>query len=643
MPLRTATTQMLHDARTGAAAATTAQLKYYGGPVLQNVKVQIVYWGGAAKVAGAGQLEKFYTAITNSPYFDWLTEYNTSSPAQKIGRGSFISSVDATGAKIGSISDSDIQTQLTSMINGGKLDTKDPANTIYMVHFPPGMSISQGGSSSCVQFCAYHGTFSLGGHYVYYGVIPDQAADGCGSGCGNGQPFDNTTSTSSHELIEAVTDAAVGLATTAGPPLAWYDQQQGEIGDICVVGTSYTGVVAGFTVQKEWSNKNKSCITTDGSSPPPPPPPTNDDFGIALDSASYTVAAGARTQVKVSTTRTGNAETVTLSATGLPSGVTASFSPASVSSGGSSTLTLTASANAAAASVSFTVTGDATSGSHSASASLDVTTSSPPPPPPQSDDFSVSVAGGAANVKPGGSTTLTVSTAVVSGSPGKIALSVAGLPSGVSGSFSPTSVAAGGSSTLTLSADASAAPGSSKLTITGTAGGTSHSDTANLTVSGNSPPPPPPHGGDLIANGDFEGGATGWQRGGNALITTKAFHGGSHSALVGTSGSYYGESGLYQKVAVPASGSTTLSFWHLNRCRDDFGGSFTAAYVADESGNILDTVYEGCQIDSGWTSSTADLSDYAGSNVLVYFYAYDVGWSDMAAWSYIDDVSVTNQ
>jgi hypothetical protein len=54
-----------------------------------------------------------------------------------------------------------------------------------------------------------------------------------------------------NQLVEAVTDAAVGLATTFGPPLAWYDRVNGEIGDIC---NALQGQVAGFTVQLEWSN-----------------------------------------------------------------------------------------------------------------------------------------------------------------------------------------------------------------------------------------------------------------------------------------------------------------------------------------------------------------------------------------------------
>ena len=69
-------------------------------------------------------------------------------------------------------------------------------------------------------------------------------------------------SVASHELIEAVTDPAVGIATKIASPLAWYDSVNGEISDIC---NAQQGTVVGangvtYTVQKNWSNALNSCI-----------------------------------------------------------------------------------------------------------------------------------------------------------------------------------------------------------------------------------------------------------------------------------------------------------------------------------------------------------------------------------------------
>lgn len=66
----------------------------------------------------------------------------------------------------------------------------------------------------------------------------------------------NLTSVSSHELVEAATDPAVGMATVIGPPLAWYDPNNGEIGDICNAqqGTTTIGNGSVYVIQLEFSN-----------------------------------------------------------------------------------------------------------------------------------------------------------------------------------------------------------------------------------------------------------------------------------------------------------------------------------------------------------------------------------------------------
>ncbi|HVI38893.1 MAG TPA: PPC domain-containing protein, partial [Gaiellales bacterium] len=92
-------------------------------------------------------------------------------------------------------------------------------------------------------------------------VHPDmQSGSGCDTGCGGASTtFQNMTSVASHEMIETVTDAEVGLATTSAPPLAWYDNTNGEIGDIC---NAQQGTIAGYTVQKEFDNATSTCIVS---------------------------------------------------------------------------------------------------------------------------------------------------------------------------------------------------------------------------------------------------------------------------------------------------------------------------------------------------------------------------------------------
>ena len=86
------------------------------------------------------------------------------------------------------------------------------------------------------------------------------------------------------------------------------------------------------------------------------------DFSVATSPSSGTIpAGGGSVTVTVNTTTTsGTAQNVALSASGLPSGVTAAFNPTSVTSGASSTLTLTSTAAAAAGTYNLTVTGTGT-------------------------------------------------------------------------------------------------------------------------------------------------------------------------------------------------------------------------------------------------------------------------------------------
>ncbi|WP_203841234.1 M28 family peptidase [Winogradskya humida] len=99
---------------------------------------------------------------------------------------------------------------------------------------------------------------------------------------------------------------------------------------------------------------------------------TVNDFSVSLGASSGAVNPGSSVTATVSTaTTSGSAQTVALTSSGAPTGVTVSFSPASVTSGGSSTMTVATTASAAPGSYTITVTGTG-SASHSASYTLTV-------------------------------------------------------------------------------------------------------------------------------------------------------------------------------------------------------------------------------------------------------------------------------
>jgi alpha-glucosidase len=118
------------------------------------------------------------------------------------------------------------------------------------------------------------------------------------------------------------------------------------------------------------------CPSTSGITACPNPTSSvqGNDFSLVANPASGSVAAGSSTTATVSTAVvSGSAQTVTLSASGLPNGATASFSPQSVTAGASANLTITTSASTPAGTFPVTITGSAASATHTAPYTLTVT------------------------------------------------------------------------------------------------------------------------------------------------------------------------------------------------------------------------------------------------------------------------------
>jgi Zn-dependent metalloprotease len=102
--------------------------------------------------------------------------------------------------------------------------------------------------------------------------------------------------------------------------------------------------------------------------------PTGNDFSLAASPASGSVNPGGSVSSTVTATLTnGSAQTVALTASGLPAGATASFSPASITSaGGTSTLTIATSASTPSGTYAVTVTGTGASSTRTTTFSLTV-------------------------------------------------------------------------------------------------------------------------------------------------------------------------------------------------------------------------------------------------------------------------------
>jgi hypothetical protein len=225
-------------------APASAHLTYNNGALLTSVQVFTIFWGakwGAATGSPMMQnLNKFFQAIVVSPLMTQLQEYSV--PGQSIGPGAFLGTkVITANAPVGSVTDSTIRKQLQAWINS-KTVPKNTKNSLYFVYLEPGIVSIMGGSKSCQNYCGYHDAVGS----VYYAVMPYPTCAGC---LGGMVAFDALTGTSSHEFCEAITDPVPGAG--------WYDNVNGEIGDICAWNFKK---VAGYTVQMEWSNAQNKCV-----------------------------------------------------------------------------------------------------------------------------------------------------------------------------------------------------------------------------------------------------------------------------------------------------------------------------------------------------------------------------------------------
>jgi Zn-dependent metalloprotease len=134
-------------------------------------------------------------------------------------------------------------------------------------------------------------------------------------------------------------------------------------------------------------NKTKAAwdaisVPAQSADPTCTPSGQNNDFSMGLNPTTGTVQPGASVSTTVVTNiTTGTAQSVTLSASGLPAGVTASFSPATVQSGQSSTLTLSATASATPGAATVVVKGQGTTLSHTVDYALNVGSTQPNDPP----------------------------------------------------------------------------------------------------------------------------------------------------------------------------------------------------------------------------------------------------------------------
>jgi cellulase/cellobiase CelA1 len=205
---------------------------------------------------------------------------------------------------------------------------------------------------------------------------------------------------------------------------------------------------------------------------PPIPSTTAAGFTVTATSVSVEQGTSAAGSVTVSAVNGFNSA-VGLTVSGLPTGVTAAFSPSSVTGSAGSTLTFTATNTATVGAVTVTVTG--TSGSTIETATLTLTVTAEP-------NFTITASPSAVSLPSGSNPTSTITVTFVGGLTGSVSLSASGLPSGANANFAPSSFNASGTSVVNFNSQTTTPSGTYSVLITGTDGSITHSATITLTV-----------------------------------------------------------------------------------------------------------------------------------------------------------------
>jgi hypothetical protein len=192
-------------------------------------------------------------------------------------------------------------------------------------------------------------------------------------------------------------------------------------------------------------------------------------FTLAPSASALAITQGKTATDTITVTDVGGfTGSVTLAATGLPSGVTVAYGTNPTTA--TSVLTFTASSTATLGAATVTITG--TSGSATATTTINLTVSGA--------GFTLAPSASTLSVTQGKTATDTITVTDVGGFTGSVTLAASGLPSGVTVAYGTNPTTA--TSLLTFTASATAAVGAATVTITGTSGSTTAKTTIALTV-----------------------------------------------------------------------------------------------------------------------------------------------------------------
>jgi subtilase family serine protease len=268
-------------------------------------------------------------------------------------------------------------------------------------------------------------------------------------------------------------ESTIGFLNPSIYPIGVSSSYGTDFHDITSGTSGSFSAVTGYDLVTGWGSPNGTGLINALA-----PTATSPTFTLSASPASVSVVQGSSGASTITTSAIdGFNSAVALTASGQPAGVTLSFSTTSIAAPGSgtSTLTLAVASTTAAGNYTITITGAGGGITQTATVLLTVTA-------PTVGAFTIAVSPTSGSLDRGQSGFAVVTIAVSGGFDSAVALSATGVPTGVTGSFSPTSITGSGTSDFTLTVSRTAPTGTFPITITGTGGGITHTTTLTFEV-----------------------------------------------------------------------------------------------------------------------------------------------------------------
>jgi hypothetical protein len=245
---------------------------YHGGPVLGTVSgkpvhLYFIYYGkwSTKDPGGPAILHNFGANLGGSPYWNILTTYKEPTSGTTIKNAMHLAGeYTDTGSQGSNLSDTTLQTVVTSAITGGHLPLD--TNAIYHVLTSPEVNETSG---FCSAYCGFHNHMTVSGKDVKYSFIGDPVhctAQGGVADC-NADANNITQSPNNDPGVDAMISvlAHESEEATSDPDLnAWFFSNGEEDGDKCAYlygtthpvgnGSDFNVTIGGanYLIQQNW-------------------------------------------------------------------------------------------------------------------------------------------------------------------------------------------------------------------------------------------------------------------------------------------------------------------------------------------------------------------------------------------------------